>query len=59
MKLYKKAWYIQHKVAHLAMNIMVLSGNKEIPLTYRKRLRRISESMFDLAKINLKNFMED
>ena len=51
--LYKRAWHIQHKIAHLAINLTFLAANKRIPMPERARVKRIADKLFDLAKMKL------
>lgn len=52
-ELYKKTWFIQHKIAHLALNLTVRAGSKKIPAPERDRLKKIADKMFDLAKMHI------
>ena len=51
--LYKRTWHIQHKVAHLALNLAIQAGSKRIPMPERDRLKKIAGKMFELAKMKI------
>jgi hypothetical protein len=53
--LYKRAWHIQHKVAHLAINLTLLANSKAIPAPERNRLKRITDHMWELALMKLES----
>jgi len=52
-KLYKRAWHIQHKIAHLAINLTFLNSGNRIPMPERDRLEKIIDKMWKLALMKI------
>ena len=53
VKLYKRTWHIQHKIAHLALNLTLLNAGNKIPMPERDRVKRIIDQMWKLALMKI------